>query len=174
MVAGRNAEIAWIGLGSNVGERIVNLARAATDLSLLPHTSLFANSSIYKSPPFGTGFTADFYNAVVGLLTGLQPDELLSECLKLEAEMGRDRKQQDRTIDIDILLYGDQIISTANLTVPHPEMEKRRFVLEPLAEVAPKVIHPIHKIEIRHLLEDRSWTQPIEKLRQPLIPTWGC
>lgn len=174
MAHGRNAEVAWLGLGSNLGDLVLNLTHAALELSVLPGSSLLAVSGIYRTRPLGEGFTGDFYNAVVGLLTGLDPEELLTHCLDIEERLGRDRSKADRTIDIDILLFGNRVIQSGHLTVPHPRMLERRFVLEPLSEVAPNVIHPLEQRQVRYLLEDRVWPEKITKLRQPLLPAWGC
>lgn len=174
MAHSRNAEVAWLGLGSNLGDLVLNLTHAALELSVLPSSSLLAVSGIYKTRPLGEGYTHDFYNAVVGVLTGLDPQELLVHCLDIEERLGRDRSIPDRTIDIDILLYGNRVIQSEHLTVPHPHMLERRFVLEPLSEVAPNVMHPLEKRQVRYLLEDRVWPEKITKLRQPLLPAWGC
>lgn len=174
MVRECKAEVAWIGLGSNLEDRIKNLTQAAMELSIIPSSSLLICSSIYKSEPVGKGYSREFYNAVVGVLTGLSPGELLAECMRIELELGRDRNINDRLIDIDILLFSDQIITTRGLVVPHPKMEERRFVLEPLVEVAPKVVHPIHQVEVYKLMETRIMDQPVEKIDQPLLPALGC
>ena len=173
MLEGRNAEVVWIGLGSNLGDKFKNLGKAALELSVLPGSSLLAVSSVYRTEAVGVGYSSEFYNAVIGLLTGLEPSELLTECMRVELELGRDRSVADRLIDIDILLYGSQIVMLRNLSVPHPKMEERRFVLEPLVEVAPKLIHPIHKVSIKTLMDNKIWRQPVEKLDKPLLPAWG-
>lgn len=174
MVRECKAEVTWIGLGSNIGDRVKNLTQAAMELSVIPASSLLICSSIYKSHPIGLGYTREFYNAVVGVLTGLGAGELLAECMRIELELGRDRRVDDRVIDIDILLYSDQIITTQGLVVPHPKMEERRFVLEPLVEVAPKVVHPVHQVEVYKLMETKLMDQPVEKIDQPLMPALGC
>lgn len=166
--------VAWIGLGSNQGDRTVNLVRTAEDLSLLPGTSLLAASSIYRSKPVGDGFTEDFFNAVIGLRTELSAEELLAACIDIENDLGRDRSQADRTIDLDVLLYGDEVLDYPDLRVPHPRMTQRRFVLEPFAEVAPDVIHPVENTTISELLSRLEEQQQVERLPQPLFPVAGC
>lgn len=174
MFEGRDTTIAWLGLGSNKGERVVNLTRAAVELSILPMSSLLAASSVYRSAPVGPGFSDDFYNAAVCLMTALPAEELLDQCLRIERELGRDRSTLDRTIDIDLLLYGSDVINAANLVVPHPRLLYRRFVLEPLVELAPDLIHPVFEKPMRQMLRDLGEDQPVERLDQPLLPAWGC
>ena len=174
MVSRFKAEVAWIGLGSNLGDKMKNLTQAAMELSVIPASSLLVCSSVYKTEPVGKGYSSEFYNAVVGVLTGMSPGELLAECMRIELELGRDRSIDDRLIDIDILLFSDQIIATRGLVVPHPKMEERRFVLEPLVEVAPKVVHPIHQVEVYKLMETKLMDQPVEKIDRPLLPALGC
>lgn len=174
MANGKKEVVAWIGLGSNLGNRRVNLARAVEDLSLLPGTSLLAASSIYRSKPEGDGFSKDFFNAAVGVRTELSAEELLEACLDIENTLGRDRSRPDRTIDLDILLYGNEVFNDADLTVPHPRMSQRRFVLEPLAEIAPDVLHPVERATIAELHSRLGEQQQVERLAQPLFPLAGC
>jgi 2-amino-4-hydroxy-6-hydroxymethyldihydropteridine diphosphokinase len=174
MFDGRDTTIAWLGLGSNLGERVVNLTRAALELSILPMSSLLAASSVYRSVPVGVGFSGEFYNAAVCLLTALPADELLENCLRIEQELGRDRNFLDRTIDIDLLLYGTAVINAPHLVVPHPRLLYRRFVLAPLVEMAPELMHPVFEQPMRAMLEALGEDQPVERLDQPLLPAWGC
>lgn len=174
MASDVKAEVAWIGLGSNQGDRIVNLTHAAADLSVLPGTSLLAASSIYRTEPLGEGFAEDFFNAVVGIRTTLSPLQLLKACGDIEVAFGRDRSRADRMIDLDILLYGDVVLETPGLTVPHPKMAQRRFVLEPLAEIAPETIHPLTNVTVAEMLSGIEEQQRVERLQQPLFPVAGC
>ena len=141
----------YLSLGSNLGDRASNLNAAITALGELD--CILSTSSVYETEP--VEFTAQpwFLNCAVGLSTQKMPKQLLSAILELEKEMGRRRIQKNgpRVIDIDILLFGNSIIDTKNLVVPHPAMHQRRFVLEPLAEIAPEIRHPVFKRTVREL-----------------------
>ena len=113
------------------------------DVATLPHTRLVARSSLYRSAPFEAQ-GPDFINAVVELRTGLAPLALLAELQRLEAEAGRERPYRNapRTLDLDLLRHGDTTMQTAVLTLPHPRIDERAFVLLPLAEIAPALVTP--------------------------------
>ncbi len=137
---------AYLGLGTNIGNRKENLTRAieALSLALGPCT---AQSSFIETAPWGFDSENAFLNCAVAFETELAPLELLDTTEKVEREMGRTTKScggiyHDRVIDIDILLYGNVVIETSRLTIPHPLMHLRDFVLEPLSEIAPHAIHP--------------------------------
>lgn len=136
----------YLGLGTNIGNRKENLTRAieALSLALAPCT---AQSSFIETAPWGFDSENAFLNCAVAFETELAPLELLDTTEKVEREMGRTTKSSggiyhDRVIDIDILLYGCEIVETPRLAIPHPLMHLRDFVLEPLAEIAPHAIHP--------------------------------
>ena len=135
----------YLSLGSNVGDREANLRTAIEKLGALGE--VIAVSSLYETEP--VDFTAQpwFLNCAVALRTGLMPKLFLTRMLAIEQQMGRRRIQPKgpRTIDIDILLFGNAVISAPQLEVPHVAMHQRRFVLEPLAEIAPEVRHPVFK-----------------------------
>jgi 2-amino-4-hydroxy-6-hydroxymethyldihydropteridine diphosphokinase len=134
--------IAYIGLGSNLGDKEANCRKA---IALLEKSGRVTSvSSLYCTEPVGLAEQDDFVNAVVELETVLPPEALLDRCLSIEKELGRKRTVHwgPRTIDVDILLYGDVMIETPELTIPHPLLHNRRFVLVPLSEIAPHVIHP--------------------------------
>jgi 2-amino-4-hydroxy-6-hydroxymethyldihydropteridine diphosphokinase len=129
---------AFVGLGANLGEPEAQVRRAIAALGRLPRTRLVAASSLYRSAPVGVGEQPDFINAVAKLETTLTARELLDELLAMEACFGRERPSPGapRTLDLDLLLYGDQVIAEPGLAVPHPRMHERAFVLAPLAEIA--------------------------------------
>jgi len=130
---------AYLGLGSNLGDRCQHLVEAVRRLHGGPGIQVMAVSAVYESSPVGVAAQPDFLNLVVQVATSHPPHELLDRCLRIEAALGRVRRERwgPRTIDIDVLLYGDVSIADENLTVPHPRMAERSFVLTPLAEIAP-------------------------------------
>ncbi|WP_373602860.1 2-amino-4-hydroxy-6-hydroxymethyldihydropteridine diphosphokinase [Aggregatibacter sp. HMT-949] len=136
--------IAYIALGSNLHTPLEQLKRALNALAQLPQTQLMAVSSFYRSKPLGPQDQPDYLNAVVEISTALSPLALLDELQRIENEQGRVRLRRwgERTLDLDILLYGDEIIQTERLTVPHYDMHNREFVIVPLAEIAPNLILP--------------------------------
>jgi len=135
----------YIGIGSNLGDRRANTVEAVARVKELPTTKVVRSSSFYESEPLGDAKTW-FVNSVIELETELAPEQLLKRLQAIETAMGRKRvagkRWGSRIIDLDILLVDQDVIAKRALKVPHPEMHKRRFVLMPLAEVAPQVIHP--------------------------------
>ena len=136
--------IAYIALGSNLHTPREQLKRSLNALAQLPQTQLMAVSSFYRSKPLGPQDQPDYLNAAVEISTALSPLALLDELQRIENEQGRVRLRRwgERTLDLDILLYGDEIIQTERLTVPHYDMHNREFVIVPLAEIAPNLILP--------------------------------
>ena len=136
---------AYIGIGSNLGDRKANALEAVDRLAKLPGTKLIRASSLYESEPLGNAKTW-FVNSVIEIETEFPPDQLLKRLKAIEKAMGRKRvkgkRWGSRIIDLDILLCDHEVVETRTLKVPHPEMHKRRFVLLPLAELAPHVVHP--------------------------------
>jgi 2-amino-4-hydroxy-6-hydroxymethyldihydropteridine diphosphokinase len=130
---------AFIGIGANLGDARATVSKACRDVGQLPGTKLVKQSSLYTSAPYEAS-GPDFVNAVVEISTGLSPQSLLDHLHQLEAKEARQRPYRNapRTLDLDVLLYGDQKIQTPTLTVPHPRMNERAFVLVPLAETAPE------------------------------------
>ena len=128
----------FIGLGSNLEDPIQQVRDALAELSILPRSSLKAQSSLYRSDPVGPAGQPDYINAVAELVTDLEAHELLDQLQAIEQLHQRKRVQHwgPRTLDLDLLLYGEQQIETSRLTVPHPYMSQREFVLYPLAEIA--------------------------------------
>ena len=135
---------AFIGLGANLGEPEAQVRRAIAALGTFPRSRLLAASSLYRSAPVGVGEQPDFINAVAEVETALGARALLEELLTAEARFGRERPTPGapRTLDLDLLLYGDEVIAAPGLVVPHPRMHERAFVLMPLAEIAPEVSIP--------------------------------
>jgi 2-amino-4-hydroxy-6-hydroxymethyldihydropteridine diphosphokinase len=137
-------QAAFIGLGSNLDDPRTQVLRALQALEGLPQSRLVAYSSLYRSAPVGYLEQPDFVNAVAQIKTGLAPRELLDALLELERECGRTREFRNapRTLDLDILLYGNLRHHEHGLTVPHPQMHLRAFVLQPLLEIAPDCMIP--------------------------------
>jgi len=161
---GHMQNLVYLSLGSNVGDRASCLREAIRELEHLGR--VIAVSSFYETEPVEFTEQAWFLNCAVALETALPPEVLMSGLLSIEKKMGRERKldKGPRSIDLDILLYGEAIIDTLHLTIPHPAMAYRRFVLEPLAEIAPEAWHPILKKKIRALLEDLPEGQRVQKV----------
>ena len=130
---------AWIGLGASLGDRLATLRTALSAIGALPGTRVQRVSSLYGSAPVDAG-GPDYLNAVVQLCTTLAPQALMAQLQAIELAGGRERPYRNapRTLDLDILLYGDQVIDTPTLTVPHPRMAERAFVLRPLADLVPE------------------------------------
>jgi 2-amino-4-hydroxy-6-hydroxymethyldihydropteridine diphosphokinase len=157
-------KIVYLSLGSNLGDREANLRTAIEKLRELGNIP--AVSSFYETEPVEVTAQPWFLNCAVKLDTEKMPRQLISAILALEQSMGRQRKQQKgpRTIDIDILLFGSSVIEIPSLTIPHPHLHERRFVLEPLAEIAPDARHPIFKRSIRELRDALPQGQTVRKL----------
>lgn len=135
---------AFIGLGSNLGDGQSNLQAAWQRLGKVAGISLLRLSSPYRTEPVGLATDHWFTNAVGEIATSLPPAELLAAMLTIETELGRDRTlTQDRPVDLDLLYYGDVMLNSPTLTVPHPRIAARLFVLAPLTELAPEYVHPL-------------------------------
>jgi 2-amino-4-hydroxy-6-hydroxymethyldihydropteridine diphosphokinase len=145
---------AYISVGTNTGDRKANL-KFALD-SLAEKTAVSKVSSVYETEPVDFLRQPWFLNQVIELKTELAPPKLLSLCQEIEASRGRIRTfpNAPRILDLDILLYGDIVINEEGLIIPHPRLADRRFVLEPLVQIAPDIIHPILKKAMRSLLQD--------------------
>ena len=151
--------IVFLSLGSNFGDRLSYLQQAASMLGSLPGTSIVTSSSFYETEPWCMRTENWFVNAVIQLSTSLSPQEVLEECQKVEQKLGRvrvnkDGKYGDRTIDIDILFYDDQVIGADNLIIPHRLLQRRAFVLVPMLEIAQDFVHPLFNKTISQLYDE--------------------
>ena len=153
----------FIALGSNVGDRELNLLRAVAEIAKMPDSKVTALSPFYDTEPVGMGAADNFLNAVLRLESSLSPDNLLRELMQIEGEIfqrQRRNRVDPRRMDLDILFYGNTLIDRPPaLVIPHPRLHERRFVLEPLAEIAPEFMHPLlHKTvnTLRVELKDSS------------------
>lgn len=157
----------YLGIGGNLGNRLENIEKTITLVSQKIATPSKV-SSIYMSEPWGFEHVKYFTNAVLLIQTDLSPEEVLKRTCEIESEMKRVRstsgKYQGRTMDIDILFYGEQIINTTDLIIPHPRLEDRFFVLLPIKEISADFIHPKSKIHINELIESCTDSGKIRKL----------
>jgi len=137
--------VAYVGIGSNLDEPRRQVLEAFSELDQLPHTRVVKKSSLYRSAPMGHAGQPDFINAVAQLETGLPADRLLAELQEVERRHGRERSfpNAPRTLDLDILLFGNATLQSGVLTIPHPRMHQRAFVLKPLLEIDPQL--PFHR-----------------------------
>lgn len=136
---------AYVGLGSNIGDPLAQVNRAAKALGELPTTRLQILSPCYRNPPMGPRDQPDYVNAVVGLLTQLKPEALLAALKSLEMDLGRlpeSERWGPRHIDLDLLLHGTAVIDRPGLRLPHPGIAKRPFVIKPLLDIAPDIVVP--------------------------------
>ena len=147
--------IAYIGLGANLGNSRLAVLAAMDAIADIDGLALTRKSSLYGSAPVDAG-GSDYVNAVVEVMTHLAPHTLLERLQSIERRAGRERSYRNapRTLDLDVLLYGDKSIKTDTLLVPHPRMSERAFVLRPLAEVAPKLVRPKH---LRAVADQSVW-----------------
>jgi 2-amino-4-hydroxy-6-hydroxymethyldihydropteridine diphosphokinase len=154
----------FVGLGANLGDPQRQVREAFRELDAIPHTRVVRASSLYRSEPLGYADQPSFVNAVAQIETGLPAERLLAELHEIEARHGRSRSfaNAPRTLDLDVLLFGNAVIDTENLKVPHPRMHERAFVLMPLLEIAPNVVIP-RQGPARDLLEKCNH-RSVEKL----------
>ena len=151
----------YLGLGSNMGDRQANMDKALDLLSQRMRVKKL--SSIYETDPVGNADQPRFLNMVCEVYTHLAPKALLTVGKAIESKLGRvsSKPNAPRTIDIDILFYGDQIIETPELTIPHPRLTERAFVLVPLARIAPDLVHPVNGKTIKELLAEMTEVQGV-------------
>jgi len=160
----------YIALGSNIGERDLNLSRAVAEIAKIPDSRVVALSSFYDTEPVGMAAAGRFLNAALQLESSLTPFDLLSELMRIEREIFQRKRSggvDSRRMDLDILFYSDaHIDSPPELVIPHPRLHTRRFVLEPLAEIAPGFVHPLLLKPVRQLLEELQDCSLVVKVRR--------
>jgi 2-amino-4-hydroxy-6-hydroxymethyldihydropteridine diphosphokinase len=149
--------VVYLSIGSNSGNRYNNFRYGIDQVARDKSTSLITQSVLYETEPVGYENQDWFLNAAIKIDTMLKPFDLLGWLKIIEADCGRDFNQirfGPRTLDLDILLYEDHVINSANLVIPHPRMHERRFVLKPLCDIDPTIVHPVLKKSVARLLED--------------------
>jgi 2-amino-4-hydroxy-6-hydroxymethyldihydropteridine diphosphokinase len=172
------SKIVFLGLGTNLGNREENLKKAIVMIGE-NIGEIVSCSSVYETEPWGFQSENEFLNAVIKVRTELKPPGLLGRILMIEAQLGRLREGEEmgyksRIIDIDILLYGHEIINKKSLQIPHPRIPERKFVLVPLCEISPEMVHPVLKKTLAELLEECK-DEGIVIRKNPFsfkIPSW--
>ena len=165
-------EIVYVAVGANLGDREATFGRAIDALERSAQILLLAASPVFETDPVGPPDQGAYLNAVVALRTWLSPHELLAQLQAIEAELGRDRGREalrwgPRTIDLDLLFYGERCIETPELVVPHPRAHERAFVLRPLAEIAPRYVPPRLGRTIRELVLALAGREGVRPFRSP-------
>ena len=155
---------AYLLIGGNLGDRAAYLQLAVKHIEALCG-KITSSSSIYETAAWGNTNQPAFYNQAIQLMTPMAPEDLLEQLLAIELEMGRVRSQKygPRTIDLDILMIDDKVLDTPNLTIPHPQLQHRRFALLPLAEIAPSLRHPVLDKTVSELLANCTDTLDVQK-----------
>jgi len=158
--------IAYVGIGSNLGDKLNNCQKAISETLKADRHKLLAKSSLFKTQPVGYPSQDWFVNGVIKIETDLEAPELLRTLKTVESRLGRAEtfRWGPRTIDLDILFFDDTEIRTEELQIPHPLIQSRQFVLIPLAEIDPNLIHPVLNKTIQELLNDLKEDQGVEKL----------
>jgi 2-amino-4-hydroxy-6-hydroxymethyldihydropteridine diphosphokinase len=159
--------IAYIGIGSNMGDKVHRCEEAISEILRVDRHKLLAKSSFFKTQPMGYTSQDWFVNGVIKIETELGAVDLLRSLKAIEGQLGRVEtfRWGPRTIDLDILLFDETRIETPDLQIPHPRLQERQFVLVPLAEIDPTLLHPVLKKTVQELLEDLKENQGVERLR---------
>lgn len=160
-------ECAYIALGSNLGDRELKLLTAVGELGKLPGTRVTALSPFYETEPVGGVVQDNFYNAVARVVTVLAPGDLLQELKRIETRVFKRKPTVHwgpRSMDLDILCYGNLVYSDPQLTIPHPRLAERRFVLQPFADIAPDLVHPTLGKTISELLAALTTTETVVRI----------
>jgi 2-amino-4-hydroxy-6-hydroxymethyldihydropteridine diphosphokinase len=169
---------AFIGIGTNLGDRAANYRQAIQRIATMPQTRIVRQSSIYETEPVGD-IKGPFLNGVIEVETELAADAMMRRLLTIERVMGRRRrparkgvprgKPRPRTIDLDLLFFNKEVVDTAALTIPHPRLHERRFVLAPMVELAPALIHPKFNKTMSELLVDLKSAQRVVLARVDML-----
>ncbi|NJD67875.1 MAG: 2-amino-4-hydroxy-6-hydroxymethyldihydropteridine diphosphokinase [Candidatus Methylomirabilota bacterium] len=169
-------ERAYIGIGSNLGDRVEHCHAAITAISKIAGVVVVRASSLYETAPVPPASSRWFVNGVVSVQTDLTPGMLLLELQRIEARMGRAVERArgvDRSIDLDLLLVGSQVVETPDLVLPHPRLHQRRFVLTPLCELDPELCHPVFDVTMRQLLDRLDDPSVVRRLSPAGISVGG-
>ncbi len=163
---------AYLSLGSNLGDRLGFLKRAISLISELPGAKVRSVSAIYETEPVGYVDQPEFLNLIVCILTSTEPLDFLRMMKEIEMKIGRVHRDRwhEREIDIDIIFYGDKILDSKDLIIPHPRMHLRKFVLQPLNEIAPNFVHPVNEKEVNQLLADCLDNSRVNRVEQFFVP----
>ncbi len=164
--------IAYIGMGSNVGEKLLQCQRAISEILKIDCHKLLAQSAFYRTAPLGYGDQDWFVNGVIKMETDLTARELLRSLKSIESRLGRREtfRWGPRTIDLDLLFYDEEQVESDDLQIPHPLLHERQFVLIPLAEINPFLLHPVLKKTVQELLNGLEEDQGVEKLSSLELP----
>lgn len=156
--------VCYLGLGSNKGDRLSMIKRAIEETARLKDTEVVTISSLYETEPWGVSDQSYFLNCVAEVKTELEAEMFLSMLKEIERRIGRigREKWREREIDIDLLMYGDSVLSAGMINVPHPEIEQRKFVLVPFAEIAENTVHPVSGLTIGGLLRKSKDTLEVK------------
>ena len=160
-------ECAYIGLGTNLGDRELKILAAVAELGRLPETRVTALSPFYETEPVGGVPQENFYNAAARIATPLSPLALLDQLKRIETEVfhrAPSERWGPRSMDLDILLYGDVVLADDRLIIPHPRLAERRFALQPLADIAPSLVHPSLGRTIAELLASLTTTERVVRI----------
>jgi 2-amino-4-hydroxy-6-hydroxymethyldihydropteridine diphosphokinase len=162
------ASVAYIGIGSNLGDKVANCRHSIASIDGSSRCEVMARSDLFKTEPEGVAGQQWYANCVVEVKTARTPRQLLDRLMAIEHEMGRIRtkKWESRIIDLDLLLFSEQVLDLPDLVVPHPLLHTRRFVLEPLVQLAPELVHPVLNVTIRRLLDELPKVSYVEILKE--------